>query len=140
MFLSFIRTICFNFYFSTSLTIRKIVSIFVEFATVGPQIFPFSFGDEPINSGETISVQCTILKGDSPLNFTWLLNQQPVVNGNNGISILNMKRFSSLNIDSVQALHSGRYTCFANNVAGTVEYSADLLVNGTFFIHVFLFI
>ncbi|RZC32102.1 I-set domain containing protein, partial [Asbolus verrucosus] len=95
---------------------------------VSPQIFPFTFGDAPINSGETVSIQCTILKGDSPLNLTWSLNSVPV-GQNDGITVMKMKRFSSLNIDSVQAVHTGKYTCTATNFAGSSSYSAYLSVN-----------
>lgn len=96
-----------------------------------PQIFPFTFGDEPINSGETVSIQCTISKGDPPLNLTWTLNDKPI-HKHKGIIIMNMKRFSSLNIDLVQASHSGKYTCIANNLAGTTSLSAYLNVNGIY--------
>ncbi|KAF2905043.1 hypothetical protein ILUMI_01126, partial [Ignelater luminosus] len=95
-----------------------------------PQIAPFDFshGEESINSGETVAAQCIILKGDSPLNFTWSLNGKNI-NPNNGITIMTVKRFSTLSIDSVEAHHAGNYTCFSSNLAGTVSYSTSLNVN-----------
>lgn len=96
-----------------------------------PQIHPFSFGDEEINSGETVSIQCTILKGDPPLNITWLLNGR-LIDDDYGITIVGMKRFSTLNVDSVRDFHSGNYTCVAENDAGSDSFSTALNVNGTF--------
>lgn len=97
---------------------------------MSPQIQPFDFGDEPINFGETVSIQCTVLKGDPPLNITWSLNGAPI-GKNDGITIMKLKRFSTLNIDSVQDIHSGEYTCSAKNSAGVASHSAMLNVNGT---------
>lgn len=94
-------------------------------------IFPFGFGDEPVNSGDTISVQCTVTKGDYPLNITWLLNEKAITSSQ-GISInRNSKRISALTVESVQALHSGNYTCKASNNAGDSSHTATLKVNGT---------
>ncbi|KAL3270307.1 hypothetical protein HHI36_009358, partial [Cryptolaemus montrouzieri] len=103
-----------------------------------PQISPFTFGDEPINAGETVSVQCTISKGDSPLNMTWLLDDK-VIYPTDGITVMKMKRFSTLNIDSVQDIHSGKYTCLAVNAAGNNSFSAYLNVNVPPQIHPFDF-
>ena len=75
-------------------------------------------------------MQCTVLKGDSPLNLTWSLNERPI-GENEGVVVMKMKRFSTLNVDSVQAVHSGKYTCTATNLAGSNSHSAYLTVNGT---------
>lgn len=42
------------------------------------------------------------------------------------------KRTSSLNVDSLEAMHRGTYKCLANNSAGYAEYVAVLEVNGLF--------
>lgn len=97
---------------------------------VPPQIIPFEFLDDPINSGDMSSVTCTVSKGDLPIDITWTLN------GNNikqyaGISIVRTsKRISQLSIDSASAEHSGEYICIAKNAAGVVRHSATLHVNG----------
>lgn len=103
----------------------KIIFIIIVF----PQIFPFSFGEENVNEGDTISVQCTISKGDNPLNITWTLNGRKIINFN-GIAVSNSKRISSLSIESVREEHSGEYVCYASNLAGTSSSSAVLNVNG----------
>ncbi|KAI4460603.1 basigin related [Holotrichia oblita] len=94
---------------------------------VVPQISPFNF-KESVDSGETVSVQCTVSKGDLPLNITWQLNNR-TIEKDDGITVMTMKRFSTLNIDSVQDVHTGEYTCTAQNLAGQAVYSARLNVN-----------
>lgn len=97
---------------------------------VPPQIVPFEFGEEAINSGEIISAVCTINKGDFPLNITWTLNDQNVGNMK-GITVLRTnKRISQLSIDDVQASHSGTYRCIVENDAGVSHHEALLRVNG----------
>lgn len=99
---------------------------------VPPQIVPFDFGDEPINSGDVTSVLCTANKGDFPLNISWTFNDHPVGNLK-GVSVFqNNKRSSQLSIDFVQAEHSGRFSCHAVNAAGATSHEALLRVNGTF--------
>lgn len=96
---------------------------------VVPQIQHFDFGNEPVNEGETVSVQCTILKGDSPLNITWKLNKRGIASGQ-GIVINNMKRVSLITLESVHAEHAGTYECIVANKAGVASYSSELNING----------
>lgn len=92
---------------------------------------PFDFGEEPINSGDMAIVNCAVVKGDYPLDIYWSLNDKSVGNIN-GITVVNTnKRVQQLTIENVQGYHAGRYTCTVKNKAGTVEYSADLNVNGS---------
>lgn len=98
---------------------------------VPPQITPFDFGEESLNSGEMASVICTVNKGDFPINITWLFNGKPV-STSDGVSILRTnKRISQLSIESVGGIHTGEYICLASNIAGNVTHSAYLHVNGT---------
>lgn len=97
---------------------------------VPPQIPPFEFSDNPINSGDTASITCTVSKGDFPINITWTLNGR-LASKIDGISIFRSnKKISQLNIESVQAEHAGDYTCIARNAAGSTSYSTSLQVNG----------
>jgi len=98
---------------------------------VAPQIFPFTFGDEPINSGEAISATCSILKGDFPMDIAWAFNGEPIsVESTDQFSITKSKRLSVLSIDAVAARHAGEYTCTASNKAGASSHTAALAVNG----------
>lgn len=102
-----------------------------KFISVSPQIHPFSFGEETINSGEFITVICAISKGDLPINITWTLNGRSITEFDGIDTGTTKSRTSQLTIESVQAHHSGKYTCFAHNLAGTDYYSSFLNVNGS---------
>lgn len=94
---------------------------------------PFDFGDEPINTGETVGIQCIVNKGDLPIDIRWILNSSPVQSGQDGITIMKMnQRTSSLNINNADGIHRGLFKCLVSNAAGTVEHSAELRVNGSF--------
>ncbi|XP_026825582.1 Down syndrome cell adhesion molecule-like protein Dscam2 isoform X26 [Ooceraea biroi] len=97
---------------------------------VAPEIMPFDIGDEPANWGDTITVTCTVLKGDHPIQIEWAHNGEPISRDHPDISIVSTsKRVSLLTIDAVTARHAGEYTCTASNVAGGTSYSASLAVN-----------
>lgn len=114
------------------LLIKSPSSVPVPFLPVPPQIMPFTFGDTPINTGETIGVQCMVNKGDIPINITWYLNGDRLINNDNFVTISRLNsRTSSLNIDVLNDRHRGRYKCLAKNDAGQVEYETPLFINGT---------
>ncbi|XP_018394808.1 PREDICTED: Down syndrome cell adhesion molecule-like protein Dscam2 [Cyphomyrmex costatus] len=97
---------------------------------VAPEIMPFVIGEEPANWGDTITVTCTVLKGDHPIQIEWAHNGEPISRDHPDILIVNTgKRVSLLTIDAVTARHAGEYTCTASNVAGGTSYSASLAVN-----------
>lgn len=105
--------------------------LFFYLSLVPPQVLPFSFGEDTADMGEIASVTCVVPKGDLPLEIRWSLNLSPVVNGENNFSVLRLnKRTSSLNIESLMAVHRGIYKCIASNKAGSSEYTAELQVNG----------
>lgn len=105
---------------------------------VAPQIFPFTFGDEPVNSGEAISATCSILKGDFPMDISWAFNGEPIsAESTDQFSITKGKRLSVLSIDAVAARHAGEYTCTASNKAGASSHTAALAVNGKHRAHVY---
>ena len=39
----------------------------------------FSFGEEPLNAGDMASVQCAVMKGDSPLDINFTFEGVPIV-------------------------------------------------------------
>lgn len=105
--------------------------IFLSCFAVPPQIAPLEFSDNPVNSGEMVSIFCTVRKGDFPIGIRWTLNSRSV-DGIEGASVLRTnKRISQLSIDSVQAHHAGEYMCAAKNSAGIVQDSTILHVNGS---------
>lgn len=74
---------------------------------------------------------CTVYKGDFPLKIYWNFNGEEVSAKNGIILSKTGQRISVLSIESVQAMHKGNYTCVARNVAGTVEHTATLFINGS---------
>lgn len=97
-----------------------------------PKIAHFDFGEEPSNFGDSASVQCLVTSGDLPIEFRWLFNGRPV-NEVAGITTAKMgKRNSVLTIDSVTDRHVGDFTCRASNSATTVNFTAKLIVDGTY--------
>ncbi|KAL1498145.1 hypothetical protein ABEB36_008993 [Hypothenemus hampei] len=96
---------------------------------VPPQITPFDFGEESINSGDLASLTCSVHKGDLPINISWLHNNISI-GYKEGVMISNAgKKISTVSIDSVDESHVGTYTCVAENRAGRTSYSAILNVN-----------
>lgn len=96
-----------------------------------PQILAFEFGEDPLNAEDMASLTCTVNKGDLPLSITWTLNEKSVYRIP-GITVLQTnKRISQLSIESIQADHTGAYSCIASNSAGTNHHTAYLNVNGS---------
>lgn len=90
----------------------------------------FDFGGDPANALDMVLVTCTVSKGDFPFHITWLLNNNQLISGQNGVVITTSKRTSQLSIESVSYENQGLYTCIVTNMAGSTNYSAELTVNG----------
>lgn len=92
---------------------------------------PFEFGEESFNTGDSTGVSCVVVKGDLPISIKWTLNGSPIVNGENGLTVMKLSAKSSvLNIASLEKEHRGIVKCIAENAAGVAEYSSELQVNG----------
>lgn len=103
--------------------------------SVLPTIVSFDFGENQINVQDMASTTCVMNKGDLPAEITWWVvddfgNERRLIT-NDGIVITRISsRMSALSIESVQGRHRGNYSCVVKNNAGTVQYSAQLLING----------
>lgn len=112
-------------------TLKICIFNFRIFNAVPPQIMPFTFGDESFNTGDSTGVSCMIVKGDLPIQIKWTLNNEPIISGENGITINKLSAKSSvLNIGSVEKEHRGIIKCIASNMAGSDTYASELSVNG----------
>lgn len=99
---------------------------------VAPKIAPFTFGNDPYEAGQFISLSCSVTQGDIPLNISWLFNNK-ILNSSNEITITKAgKRTSTLLIESVSGRHAGIFSCIGENDAGKDIHSSELLVNGLF--------
>ncbi|XP_071631661.1 Down syndrome cell adhesion molecule 1 isoform X13 [Temnothorax longispinosus] len=98
---------------------------------VGPQLLPIAFNAEIANWGDSVSVPCSILKGDMPMDISWSFDGVPIdTSKDTGITITKIsKHLSTLSIDGVSARHAGEYACSASNLAGSVSRSTTLTVN-----------
>lgn len=97
-----------------------------------PQLLPFTFGDDPLNTDDVAAVQCMALKGDLPMKIIWYFNDAPITTIASGVHVvMTSSRISQLTIEAVTAYHRGLYRCVAENKAGHTEYAAELRVNGT---------
>ena len=110
---------------------------FNDFFQVVPIIAPFTFGEEELNLDDSVTVTCSITKGDLPIKIWWQFNGEMDnhlsynLTTNDGIVITrNSQKNSFLNIDAVKARHRGNYTCYAQNKGGFSQQSAYLAING----------
>lgn len=71
-----------------------------------------------------------MIKGDLPVDITWLLNNRTVDKFDGVVVNRVNQKLSTLSIDYVTADHVGEYTCRASNRAGVDSFSAHLKVNG----------
>lgn len=92
----------------------------------------FTFGDEPANYGDEVTVTCSVIKGDLPIELSWLFNATPISHDSDVKIGSTSKKNSVLTIERVNARHAGEYTCTAANLAGSMSRSATLAVNGRF--------
>lgn len=97
---------------------------------VSPKITPFSFGGDPLNYDEPGSITCMISGGDLPMSVGWKFNRAPIQPFSGIITEKRGERIHTLMIEAVKAKHAGIYTCIAENIAGMVELSSRLVVNG----------
>lgn len=97
---------------------------------VPPQILPFSFGEEIVNAGDYATVQCAVVKGDSPISIEWHFNNTDIGQREGVFISKSGTRASALTIEAVREENSGAYTCKAKNAAGFTNHTAYLHVNG----------
>ena len=83
-----------------------------------------------MNQGDFAQLTCVIARGDRPLSITWSLKGD-IINSDPTLTTTMLgTQTSILMISSVDYTHSGVYTCRAENSAGIITHSAELLVNG----------
>lgn len=78
--------------------------------------------------GSEVSLQC-VLKGSEPMNVTWMKDNHELKEAEN-IQITYENKTALLHITDLQSKHGGRYSCQAQNQAGSQICSAVLTVKG----------
>lgn len=100
------------------------------FCLVPPVVQPFSFGEVAMNSGQVVTVPCSVVEGDHPLQLRWLFDGEPI-KPRSGVTVFNIgERSAILSIPSVAHNHAGNYTCTTENAAGSDSHSSMLIING----------
>ena len=80
--------------------------------------------------GMSAQTQCIVTEGDTPVDIRWTISSR-VHSSMTGITIGKFGAKSSiLQIDSIDASHSGNFTCTATNSAGSSSYMAHLTIVG----------
>lgn len=83
-----------------------------------------------LNVGDRASITCSVVKGDTPLTIIWRKDGH-TIDPTQRIQVNQVDNFNSLLvIDSLQAEHTGNYSCVVRNSAAEVEGTQGLLVNG----------
>ncbi|XP_060864206.1 cell adhesion molecule Dscam2 isoform X22 [Metopolophium dirhodum] len=93
-----------------------------------PKIVPFSFGDGPVNSGESIQVVCSVSKGDRPMSITWSFYGEALSSDMGVTTQMLGDATNFLSIPSAGPSNQGNYTCIAKNNAGLDTYTSQLVV------------
>ena len=128
---------------------KKITNFYTFFSfsyiSVPPVLAPFSFGSTISSSlsnsvltvGTRTRVLCGLVRGDTPVSFSWLKNGRPLTSGRASVTtqppvtITIVDDFSSLlTISRLERGHAGNYTCLASNEAGSDQFSTFLDVQG----------
>ena len=107
------------------------VNHFLGPPSVVPEVVLFSDALEaPLSTGEDAALTCRASRGDTPMTISWTFGGQPVAD-DLGVRVISAgSRTSFLTIESVEAAHSGKYTCTATNAVGKASGSARLTVKG----------
>ena len=86
-----------------------------------------------IELGMRTQIICAIMRGDLPISFTWLKNGQEL-HPDSHLAWSNIDKYTSiLSITSLSSVHSGNYSCVAQNPGGRAKQTATLRVKGAVF-------
>ncbi|XP_016662654.1 Down syndrome cell adhesion molecule-like protein Dscam2 isoform X23 [Acyrthosiphon pisum] len=94
-----------------------------------PKILPFSFGDGPVNAGESVQLTCSVAKGDKPMSITWSFYGEELSSHMGVTTQMLGDTTNFLSIPSVSGSNRGNYTCVAKNSVGLDSFTSQLMVN-----------
>nr|XP_046473833.1 Down syndrome cell adhesion molecule-like protein Dscam2 isoform X1 [Neodiprion pinetum] len=97
---------------------------------VAPQIQPLMFAEDFVNAGDMVIIQCSVAKGDLPIQIIWTLNDLPLDPTDSMITATMFNsRTGILTVETARGRHAGKYACHASNKAGSAQRFANLAVN-----------
>ncbi|XP_054724333.1 cell adhesion molecule DSCAM-like [Uloborus diversus] len=89
---------------------------------IQPFIFPTT-----VREGESTKVMCSVTTEEKPLAFKWFKNQLQIKSSDRR-EISHHSDYSLLKIKTISSEDSGNYTCVVRTTHGTLNYTAELLV------------
>ena len=98
---------------------------------MAPSITPFFF-EEPLVLGDQVTLQCNVVRGDSPITLTWIFHgSDSDAKTRTHAEVRTMKvgeKTNILTISSVTPEHIGSYTCTARSGSSNLStnYTAVL--------------
>lgn len=99
--------------------------------SVPPKIMPIQPMTNLLREGMRAAISCQILEGDLPVTFKWEKDGVDSESLNLGANLRRIDEYSaSLIIERISSMHTGNYTCIAQNLAGIEKYTIPLTVNG----------
>lgn len=117
--------------------------------TVRPVIEPFIM-PHSVQMGQRLSITCTVIKGDPPINIKWMKDEIPLNEdsaSSSSSSAINQNSFNSIASQSIRIHHladysstllfesvkpgdRGNYTCVASNNVGQDVHTAQMVIYG----------
>lgn len=104
---------------------------------------------QSVQMNQRLSITCTVIKGDPPINIKWMkddvpLNDDLLSSSSSAINQNNFNSFSSQTIrihhladysstllfESVKPGDRGNYTCIASNNVGQDVHTAEMVIHG----------
>lgn len=107
---------------------RDANNINIKFFLVEPPTFVQKLENLSSLVGSKVSLQCT-LKGSEPMNVSWMKDNHELKEAEH-IQIAYENKTALLLITNLQGKHGGKYSCQAQNQAGSQTCSAVLTVKG----------
>ncbi|CAM1303017.1 Uncharacterised protein r2_g1303 [Pycnogonum litorale] len=83
---------------------------------------------DTLPEGGSFSLICNVVQGDGPINITWKKDDKKTKFGK-GTDITSTKFYSLIQIRKLNYLHSGNYTCLAENPAGKIEKTVEVTIS-----------
>lgn len=107
---------------------RDTSNIHINFVLVEPPSFVQKLVNVSSLVSSEVSLQC-IVKGSEPMSVTWMKDNHELKEAEH-IQITYENKSAVLHITDLQSKHGGKYSCQAQNQAGSQTCSAVLTVKG----------
>lgn len=104
------------------------MSYFFSFFKLEPPSFVKKIDDVTALAGDAVILQ-TAVKGSDPISVTWMRGKD-VIKEDNKVKMTFENGIATLHISDVQINSGGKYTCLAENDAGSQTCFGQLAVKG----------